>query len=211
MRIPLVIFDFDGTMVRTLPLAMEIFNQLAPVHNFQPIQDFEALRSLPTKAFFRQQGIRIWKLGRFVKGFQEEMQKRAQEIQPVQGLPEVLANLRKDGHRLGILSSNAELHIRERLRFFGIEDCFELISSYPKLFGKAKMLKRISKTLDISRAEVAYIGDEYRDMEAARKAGVRPVAVSWGYHSSALLSDAKPEVIVDTPAALLEWIQRENR
>ena len=205
MPTTLLIFDFDGTLARTFPLAMEIFNKLASVHNFIPIEDFEEARTQPTKVFFKQHGIRIWKLSKFVKGFQEEMQKRAGEIEAVPGLPEVLHELQGRGYRLGILSSNAESHIRERLGAFGLGDAFEFVSSYPKMFGKAKMLRRIARQLGLNRDEITYVGDEIRDMEAARKGGFPSVGVTWGYHAESLLAQSTPGHIAHAPRDLLDW------
>jgi phosphoglycolate phosphatase-like HAD superfamily hydrolase len=54
-----------------------------------------------------------------------------------------------------------------------------------------------------------YIGDEFRDMAAARKAGVQAVAVTWGYHAESLLRQTEPNVVVNQPSELLEWILRE--
>ncbi len=211
MLIPLLIFDFDGTLARTFPLAMEIFNRLAAVHNLIPIDDFEEARTQPTKVFFKAHGIRIWKLGKFVKGFQEQMQSRASEIEAVTGLPEVLHELKSRGYRLGILSSNAEAHIRERLSAFDLGECFEFVSSYPKLFGKAKMLKKIAKQLGLNRTDIAYIGDELRDMEAARKGGFHSVGVTWGYHAESLLAESSPQHIARSPGDLLQIFAADIR
>lgn len=207
MRYPLIVFDFDGTLVDTFQLAMEVFNGLAPSHGFTPITDYGAARNEPTRAFFKRHGIRVWHLGKFVKTFQTEMRKRADGIEMIAGLKAVLDELRASGHRLGILSSNAEDHIRERLRAFGVEDRFEFILSYPKLFGKGRMLKKVAKRTGIDRTAIAYVGDEVRDMEAARKAGVHAFAVTWGYHSEELLATRNPDRMARRPVDLLDFVR----
>jgi hypothetical protein len=42
---------------------------------------------------------------------------------------------------------------------------------------------------------VLYVGDEVRDMEAARKASVDIAAVGWGFHSLAILADERPKFL----------------
>ena len=76
----------------------------------------------------------------------------------------------------GILSSNREETIRTCLRANGVENLFAFVIGYPKLFGKAKALRRILKSRDLERAELLYVGDETRDIEAAHKAKVRVAA-----------------------------------
>ena len=53
-----LVWDFDGTLADTLPVALEIYNTLAPRHGFETIEDVESMRSLDTRAFLRSQGQR---------------------------------------------------------------------------------------------------------------------------------------------------------
>jgi phosphoglycolate phosphatase len=48
------------------------------------------------------------------------------------------------------------------------------------------------------------IGDEVRDIAAARKAGIAIAAVTWGYNSRAALERAHPDYLVTRPAELLQ-------
>ena len=49
-----------------------------------------------------------------------------------------------------------------------------------------------------------YVGDETRDVEAARKAGVQIIAVGWGLNSRASLLLQNPDFIVDSPEELTQ-------
>ena len=49
-----------------------------------------------------------------------------------------------------------------------------------------------------------YVGDEARDMEAARRAGVHSVGVTWGFNNRSALEKANPEKLVDKPKDLLK-------
>jgi phosphoglycolate phosphatase len=52
-----------------------------------------------------------------------------------------------------------------------------------------------------------YIGDELRDIEAARRVGIAAGAVAWGYNSTEVLERAAPELLFrqvpDIASALL--------
>src|SRR5262245_13801927 len=87
-------------------------------------------------------------------------------------LPRVLRGLRGAGCRLGVLSSNAEGNIRACLRAHQVEELFEAV--------------------------VGYVGDEVRDIEAARKA-----AVTWGFNTRDLLARHRPDHLVERPDQLL--------
>jgi phosphoglycolate phosphatase len=203
-----ILFDFDGTLVHTFELAMECFNALAAQYKLTPITDFSAVRTLGTKEFLKAHGIGLWNLGKFVRAFQEQMKLRAERIELVPGWVEVLPQLHARKITLGILSSNAEEHIRERLTSHGVMHYFDFVSSYPKLFGKARMLKKLTKQYRWDKTGVYYVGDETRDMEAAKKAGVVAIGCTWGYQVQSLIESVGPAHILQTPGELLTlWPQ----
>jgi phosphoglycolate phosphatase-like HAD superfamily hydrolase len=49
---------------------------------------------------------------------------------------------------------------------------------------------------------VVYVGDEERDVVAARQAGVDIAAVTWGYNSPELLAVQEPDYLIDYPDEL---------
>ena len=49
-----------------------------------------------------------------------------------------------------------------------------------------------------------YVGDEVRDIEAARKAGVAAAAVTWGFHAETLLTANHPDHLITEPRQLVE-------
>jgi phosphoglycolate phosphatase len=108
--------------------------------------------------------------------------------------------------RLGVLSSNKEDNIRRCLRANGVENLFSFVVGYPKLFGKGKALRRILRAERLEKSDVLYVGDEVRDVEAARKAGVAVVAATWGFHAESILRDSRPDQIIADPGQLAELV-----
>lgn len=202
----LVVWDFDGTLVDSLATAVGIFNRLAPEMRFQPVTDLAAVRGLSTRQFLRRHGISMWRLPRVIRRYHAHAAGEADKLKLFAGLTELLEGLRTRGVRLGILSSNREDNIRRCLRANGVEGQFAFVVGYPKVFGKARALRRILKAEQIGTTELLYVGDEVRDVEAARKAGVRVAAVTWGYHTEAVLRASQPDHILTDPARLLELV-----
>jgi len=202
MRFPLVVFDFDGTLADSLDQAIAIFRRIGPGLGLNPIadEDVPTLRTLPTKQFFKKVGIRFWRLPRVIRAYQAAAAEDAHELKLHPGVADMLAGLHAAGHRLGVLSSNREDTIRAGLRANGVEELFAFVVGYPKLFGKAKALRRILKAEGIDREHLLYVGDEVRDVEAARKVKVPVVAATWGFHARELLAAAGPTAFADTPA-----------
>jgi phosphoglycolate phosphatase len=55
-------------------------------------------------------------------------------------------------------------------------------------------------------SEAYYIGDEVRDIAAAAHAGIRSIAVSWGYSDRETLAAERPDHLVDAPEELVRII-----
>ncbi|MCX6820719.1 MAG: HAD hydrolase-like protein, partial [Candidatus Aenigmarchaeota archaeon] len=79
------------------------------------------------------------------------------------------------------------------------------------LLGKARRIKAIMKKHGYGRADVVYVGDEVRDIEAARKVGVKVIAVGWGINKSRRLKAEKPDFFVRTPVQLLKAVDAALR
>ena len=54
-----------------------------------------------------------------------------------------------------------------------------------------------------------YVGDETRDIEAAKRAGFISIGVPWGYDSLRLIQKSCPDFIAETPRQLLSDISKE--
>lgn len=201
-----LVWDFDGTLADTLPVALEIFNALAPKHGFRPIDDIESLRGLDTAAFLRSRGIPLWKLPAFVREFLATQRSHIQEIRVFPEVLEVLDQLRTAGSRLGIVSANRADNIRDCLRANRAEAFFEFVIGYLRLFGKSRAIRRALRDTGADPNDVLYVGDEVRDIQAARQAGIAVAAVTWGFHTRDLLVEHNPTYLVDKPGELLDLL-----
>jgi phosphoglycolate phosphatase len=57
---------------------------------------------------------------------------------------------------------------------------------------------------------VIYVGDETRDIEAARKIQIQVIAVSWGFNSREVLAEQKPDFLISHPSQLIEVVRGES-
>ena len=90
-----------------------------------------------------------------------------------------------------------------------IENLFEFVYSESSLFGKHVVLKRMCSKQNIDPLEVVYVGDEDRDIIAAKKVKIKIIAVTWGFNSKAKLSKEKPDYLVDLPMQIIEVISQK--
>ena len=124
----------------------------------------------------------------------------------IPGMAALLPALRDRAHCFGILTSNAATNVEVFLESHALTGLFRFISSTSKLSGKAKHLRAIQKTFSIRGEDMLYVGDEIRDIRAAKKAGVAMAAVTWGFNSRESLAREQPEFLIDAPEELLELV-----
>ena len=103
------------------------------------------------------------------------------------------------------MSSNSLDNINTFLEANHIE-LFENIQSSRGLFDKHVTINRLISKLGVKKDEVIYIGDEYRDIEACKKIGIKVISVLWGFDPKELLEKAQPDYIVSEPNEISQII-----
>ena len=127
-------------------------------------------------------------------------------IKPCRGMASALAELRTRGIRTGMLTSNNRENVDSFLAK-NPELMFDFISTGSGLFSKQTRLKRLLATQRLALAETCYVGDEVRDIEAARALGMQAVAVCWGFSSPQLLAASQPDHLFAEPSELLALVR----
>jgi phosphoglycolate phosphatase len=200
----LVIFDFDGTIADTFDAGFRILNKLAGEFGFRPLdpKDLEKARDMRTHQLVRFLGVPARKMSRIARRGSEELHSCIQSIQPLRGMAEALHELRRLGYSLGIITSNTELNVNIFLRNHGLE-LFDFIRCSSKLLGKARMIRSVIRKQHVHAADILFVGDETRDIEACQRVGIRIAAVTWGYNSRRSLAAMKPDFVFDDPQELV--------
>lgn len=202
---PLLIFDFDGTLANTLETGIAIYNEIAPGYKLIPITISEAqeLRKLNTRALLDHLGIsRIMavKVGAHIKKLLHD---RMEQVEIINGTDVAIRKLYDAGYRLGILSSNSAGNIRTFMKRYELLDCFSFFEAGVSLFGKLQRIKKVLRKEKIGAEHAMYIGDETRDMEAARDSHVAGIAVCWGANGREAMLTEDPAYCIDQPKELL--------
>jgi phosphoglycolate phosphatase len=204
----LVIFDSDGTLADTLPWMRSVFNELADEHGFRKVaaEKQEEFRDLHGAALLKALELPLWKLPRVVNGMRKKMAAHAGEFRPFPGISEMLQQLSDAGIQLGVVSSNSQPNVE---RVLGAQA--RLIKHFEcgvSMFGKAAKIRAVVRKSGVAALETIYVGDEIRDGEASRKAGVAFGAVTWGQHSAEALKAQQPAHLFQSPSEIAAAVLR---
>lgn len=199
-----IVFDFDGTLADTFDVIKTIAMQEYGEYDI----DLELFKSEGAKGIIRRLDIPRWKIPGMILNVTSKL-RNSKEIKLFPGIVDLLNQLKKD-YKIGIVSSNSQEIINDTLREYGLDDLFEFVYSESSLFGKHLVLKKMCSKYKIDPLDVIYVGDEDRDIVAAKKANIKTIAVTWGFNSKEKLSRENPDYLVDSPMEFLEVLQNLN-
>jgi HAD superfamily hydrolase (TIGR01549 family) len=208
-----VLFDFDGTLADSEQIAFESINVLGPEFGFPPVTQEETpqLRTMGARELIvTRLGIplwQVWKIYRLEKRMREEFNTRSNNLHLFPGIGELIGHLRQEAYTIGVVSSNSTSIIAHVLRSGSVE--VDFIDSGGRFFGKAHALRKILAQRSLNPTDVIYIGDELRDIEACKRAGIAMIGVAWGFNDPKTLRSAGVDVIfkpAELPQLLLSHV-----
>ncbi|KAF1688739.1 phosphoglycolate phosphatase [Pseudoxanthomonas koreensis] len=189
-RFPRVaLFDLDGTLLDSAPDMVATCNRMLAARERAPVEA-AMLRQHVSKGARAMVAVTFPELdeaGRdalvpeFLQLYREELGRHSALFD---GVAEMLRALEDDGARWGIVTNKAEYLARDVVA--GLEwrqRCAVLVGgdTYPEKKPHPLPLLEAARQLGVEPCDCVYVGDDERDVVAARAAGMRSIAVTWGY------------------------------
>lgn len=193
MPYSLAIFDLDGTLVDSFPWFLRAINDVADRFGFRRVrdEDVEGLRHASTREILSRLEVPVWKLPAIARYARRLKGEATAEISLFAGAEAMLRTLAGNGVQLALVTSDSEVNARQKLgasaALFSHFDCAASV------FGKPAKFRRVIRQASVEPGKVIAIGDEVRDIEAARAVGIACGAVSWGYAAPAALRARGPD------------------
>lgn len=207
----LLIFDLDGTLADTLHTIRDAVN-MCMEHYGYPTHDYESIRARVGNGVRDLIG-RSLPLGKDDPGFEEILAyfnscyliTHDQLDGCYDGLYKVIEELYHRGYKLAVLSNKPDHLVKGIIKKLFPEGMF------PIAMGQTELPRKPDPTVPLMIAEQMgckaedsfFIGDSEVDIATAKNAGMRSVAVAWGFRDRADLAESCPDVIADTPEELL--------
>ncbi len=196
-RYQIAIFDLDGTLSDSLPWFRGVMNSLADRHRFKRIDDdeIETLRGKSPRALMAHLNVSTWRLPFIVRDARKRKTASLGVIPLFPGVDHMLGELAASGIAIAMVSTDSEANTR-----ICLGDSVRHISQFAcgaSMFGKARNFRAVLKRAGLPASRAICIGDELRDGEAARKAGIDFGAVTWGYATRDALAALSPALIFD--------------
>ncbi|WP_251198264.1 HAD family hydrolase [Anaerotardibacter muris] len=205
------IFDLDGTLLNTLPDLVNVTNKALeeegfPTHTPEQILTYigDGAASLISQAVpsdaSQEEFERTFK--RFKDFYHDFGILYTTEFE---GMSEALQQAKAAGVKLAIMSNKFEQGVLDvRDRFFPdlIDVAHGESAQVPRKPDPTGILL-CAEELGIDPAECLFFGDSASDIEAGHNAGMKSVAVKWGYQPHERLMAANPDYVLERPEDML--------
>ena len=210
-RFDTFVFDLDGTLLDTLPDLVVLTNAVLRECGFPERTSAEVLSYVGN-------GVKALMYQAVPQDADEEAveaaMRRWKELYPqygyrltkaYEGIPETVAELKRRGARLGVLSNKFDAGVQEVVGAY-LPGLFAVAhGEIPRKPDPTGLLRTIEE-LGSAPERTVYVGDSTGDVAVARNAGTYAVGVTWGYHEAERLRAAAADLVIDDPRALLDLL-----
>jgi phosphoglycolate phosphatase len=143
----------------------------------------------------------MWKLPFVARHTRRLKAEQTASIPLFAGVEPMLCALAEAGLRLALVSSDTEANAREKLG--SSASLFSDFNCAASIFGKPAKFRRVLERARVKPLQAIAIGDETRDIEAARAVGIACGAVTWGFAAPRALIDRKPDLVFERMADIV--------
>ena len=204
MPYKLIIFDLDGTLSDSFPWFLSVVATVADKHGFKRIDDVEAMRGKTSHEILKALNVPLWRVPWIARDMRKLKSRSLDRIPLFPGVPEMLSALSRAGLTIALVTSDSEANAKRALG-----SSASRVSHFAcgaSLFGKARKFKQVMRAAGVAAAATLAIGDEVRDAEAAKAAGIDFAGVGWGYATVEALTKIDPVTVFARVSEIPAWV-----
>jgi phosphoglycolate phosphatase len=194
-----LIFDYDGVIVDSLDLTLEVIGPFAQKYHLPEVKTRKDIGKFFETNFFdtlKRFGLTKVHAQEFLEALKKQHKKKESELQVFSGMHNVLIELASK-NTLVIISSNHKYAIENYLKKQKLDTIVSFIAGAETKGSKTDKIIDVIIKFTTPKEDVYYIGDTIGDVLEGKKAGVKTVAVSWGWHDKEKLITASPDYLLD--------------
>lgn len=205
MKFKYVFFDFDGTIADTERINFKIFEQLADKYKIRRVsyEELINIKKMSAKQLIDYLNVKKHKLPFILRRGKKLLSQNIKNVELCkENFVDIVKALKNNGVKVAIITTNSKNNVASFLQNHEF-NCFDFIVS-SSMFGKEHKIRKILKKESLEPNEVLYVGDEIRDITAAKSSNIKIASVSWGYNTVESLLKYKPDYLLNDPSELID-------
>ncbi len=205
----LILFDFDGVLADTLgdllQFGQEACDELGVKHTATQ-DDLSSLEVMSFATYGQQLEVPDHLIDEFVRRCLAKFGEKKSPPDIFKGLDEVVREL-STRNVIGVITGNSSENVKAFLAEHGLGGCVRAIYGVDSPGSKVEKISQAQNQFTAKGEAVFMVGDSASDVRAAKEAGVKSIAVSWGHQSAETLLRARPDYLIHSPGELLQVIE----
>jgi len=196
----LILFDYDGVIVDSMNFNLKVVSSVLENMGFSDFPTVEFCREaecISFEAWARKIGVDESLMDEYVSGVHDRVIAGAPSLPLFNGMDKLLLSLCLEND-LGVITANSSEAARNFLSHHGIAECFSYIVGCDTRGPKSEKISKIIEESGCSLENAFFIGDAGTDVQQGRLAGVKTIAVTWGFQGRSRLEIERPDFIVDS-------------
>jgi phosphoglycolate phosphatase len=197
----LILYDFDGVIVDSFPISFGILREKNPNITEQDYRDCflgnfyeEEMRGRPDI---------VWGAP---EEFFSKYADKLMSMPPVPGMVPVIQELAKEFTQV-IVTSTINSPVQEYLKTYKLDQYFEAVLGKEDGHSKTEKIQTAVARFEGDVKNALFITDTLGDLKEANRAGVRSIAVTWGFHDRETLEKGSPFAVVVEPQELISAVR----
>jgi pyrophosphatase PpaX len=208
MRFPVVLFDFDGTVIDSGSIILASMRHATKTVLGRDIPDEELGRAVGGSGLVEQMRlIDPERVDELVACYREHNEPLHAGLAECAGMTDALTVLKEEGRKLGVVTAKRQETVRLAFSYLPLEHFFDVVVGSDDTERHKPDPQPLEHALLLLRADpdqAVYVGDSPFDVRAAKAAGLHAIAVTWGgIHPRERLEAEEPDAVVATPGELL--------
>lgn len=197
----LLLFDHDGVIADSFPQSAKAVIAVSKKYKL-PIYTPEQVKKMFNHNFFES----MKSLGMSEQQSHDFMNDEFWDtvihtVNPFKNMDKVIERLSRK-HTLVVITSAGIEWAESVYKRYNMTNYFADIVSRESGLGKVVKIQNAMKKYKFPKEQTYYIGDTMGDVAEGKKAGVRTVGVTWGFHTKEAIQKANPDYVVDTTKEL---------
>ncbi|MBT4870968.1 MAG: HAD family hydrolase [Candidatus Diapherotrites archaeon] len=190
-------------MLSTYTVAMKIF-AIRGIEK-RSIEEFKEIYELPWINIYKKLGVDI-EMDEEYALWRKLSPKYEKLVVPIAGAKETLKKLKEMGVKTIILSSRDASLVLTEVKNHGFADLIDSVVA--GVHDKKEVIHELLVSHEIEKENALYVGDMPHDIDTAKHAGIKSVAVLSGFGKKEELKVEKPDFMIEDISELIKLVKQ---
>jgi len=202
-----VIFDWSGVLSNDWKATVETTNDVLEIYGQKRLseEEFKKHYQLPWINFYKNMGLEV-DIKNDYELWYKEFPKHAHSLEPFPKAKQTLAWTKGKGKKVIVFSAHNQKLLEQEVKDYGFSGLIDSVNA--SIPDKRKRIDKLVISHEIERDSTIYVGDMCHDIETARMAGIKSVAVLGGYESKEKLEKENPNYLIQNIGELPALIEK---